>query len=90
MIYCEFSDRTANTAPLSVVKSDMTKEERNSVPPTWDDLSLREKLEANPYSLTQDELATLYSYDRLAAKLEGFLKDALVQKALSNSLKYKL
>ena len=68
----------------------MTKAERNSTTPAWSNQALREKLEANPYSLTQDELATLYSYDRLAAKLEGFLKDALVQKALSNSLKYKL
>ncbi len=90
MIYCEFSDRTANTAPLSVVEWNMTKEERNSVSPTWDDLSLREKLEANPYSLTQDELGTLQAYDELAAKIEGLLKDVLVQKALNNSFRYKL
>ena len=90
MIYCEFSDRTANTAPLSVVEWNMTKEERNSVSPTWDDLSLREKLEANPYSLTQDELGTLKAHDGLAAKVQGLLKDVLVQKALNNSFRYKL
>ncbi len=90
MIYCEFSDRTANTAPLCVVKANMTKAERNSTTPAWSNQALREKLEANPYSLTQDELGTLKAHDGLAAKVQGLLKDLLVQKALNNSFRYKL
>jgi hypothetical protein len=53
-------------------------------------LALRERLEANPYSLTQDELGTLKAHDGLAAKVQGLLKDVLVQKALNNSFRYKL
>ncbi len=89
MRYCEFSDRTANTVPLSVVKANMTKAERNSTTPAWSNQALREKLEANPYSLTQDELGTLQAYDELATKIEGLLKDVLVQRAVNNSFKYK-
>ena len=50
---------------------------------------MREKLEANPYSLTQDELGTLQAYDELATKIEGLLKNVLVQRAVNNSFKYK-
>ena len=68
----------------------MTKVERNSTASAWDQLALREKLEANPYSLTQDELGKLKAHDGLAAKVQRLLKDVLVQKALNNSFKYKL
>jgi|TARA_B110001450_G_scaffold113829_1_gene107601 hypothetical protein len=68
----------------------MAKSERNSTAPAWDHLALRERLEANPYSLTQDELGTLKAHDGLAAKVQGLLKDVLVQKALNNSFRYKL
>ena len=68
----------------------MAKSERNSSAPAWDHLALHERLEANPYSLTQDELGALKAHDGLAAKVQGLLKDVLVQKALNNSFRYKL
>ena len=68
----------------------MAKAERNSKTSARDRLALREKLEANPYSLTQDELGILKAHDGLAAKLQGLLRDVLVQKALNNSFRYKL
>ena len=68
----------------------MAKAERNSNTSARDRLALREKLEANPYSLTQDELGILKAHDGLAAKLQGLLRDVLVQKALNNSFRYKL
>ena len=67
----------------------MSKPERNSTTPAWYHLALRERLEANPYSLTQDELRTLKAHDGLAAKVQGLLKDVLVQKALDNRFRYK-
>ena len=67
----------------------MAKVDRNSTASAWDHLALREKLEANPYSLTQDELGTLKVNDALATKVQGLLKDVLVQKALNNSFRYK-
>ena len=68
----------------------MAKAELNSTTSAQGHLALREKLEANPYSLTQDELGTLKAHDVLAAKLQGLLKDVLVQRALNNSFRYKL
>ena len=68
----------------------MAKVERNSTASEWDHLALRDKLEANPYSLTQDELGKLKANDALATKVQGLLKDVLVQKALNNSFRYKL
>ena len=68
----------------------MTDEERKNLIETWGDRALRDKFEVNPYSLTQEELETLQSYDRLKIKIELLVKDILVQKALNNSLRYKL
>jgi hypothetical protein len=45
-------------------------------------MTLRIKLDDNPYSLSQDELMSLQNNDRLNDKLERLLKDALIQKAL--------
>lgn len=44
-------------------------------------MTLRKKLEDNPYSLTQDELMALQNNDRLNNKLERLIKDALFKKA---------
>ena len=68
----------------------MTDEERKNLIATWGDRALRDKFEVNPYSLTQEALEALQSYDRLKIKIELLVKDILVQKALNNSLRYKL
>ena len=68
----------------------MTDEERKNLIVTWGDKALRDKFEVNPYSLTQEELETLQSYDMLDVKVERLVRDVLVQKALNNNLRYKL
>ena len=73
---------TPNTAHNVVVKTCMTDQERNIIISIWDDMDLRQKLEDNPYSLTQDELMALQNNDRLNTKLKHLLTDALIKKAL--------
>ena len=68
----------------------MTDEERKNLIATWGDKALRDKFEVNPYGLTQEELETLQSYDKLQIKIERLVKDVLVQQALNNSLRYNL
>ena len=65
-----------------VVNKSMTNQERNIIISIWDDVDLRQKLEDNPYSLTQDELVSLENNDRLNTKLKHLLADALIKKAL--------
>ena len=60
----------------------MTNQERNIIISIWDDVDLRQKLEDNPYSLTQDELVSLENNDRLNTKLKHLLADALIKKSL--------
>ena len=45
-------------------------------------MTLRMKLDDNPYSLSQDELMALQNNDRLNTTMEYLLKDALIKKAL--------
>ena len=71
-----------NTAHNVVVKLCMTDQERNIIISIWDDVDLRQKLEDNPYSLTQDELMALQNNDRLNTKLKHLLADVLIKKAL--------
>ena len=68
----------------------MTDEERKNLIATWGDKALRDKFEVNHYGLTQEELETLQSYDKLEVKVERLVRDVLVQKALNNSFRYKL
>ena len=68
----------------------MTDQERDTIMSIWDDKALRVKLEYDPYSLTQDELRQLESVDRLNEKLHKLVCNALVKKAISNTLKYKV
>ena len=68
----------------------MTDEERKNLIATWGDKALRDKFEVNPYSLTQEELEALQSYDELEVKIERLVRNVLVQRALSNNLRYKL
>ena len=73
---------TPNTAHNVVVKTCMTDQERNIIISIWDDMDLRQKLEDNPYSLTQDELMALQNNDRLNTKPKHLLADVLIKKAL--------
>ena len=73
---------TPNTAHNVVVKTCMTDQERNIIISIWDDMDLRQKLEDNHYSLTQDELMALQNNDRLNTKLKHLLADALIKKSL--------
>ena len=68
----------------------MTDKERNKLILTWGDKALQNRFKVNPYSLTQEELESLQSYDELDAKIERLVKDILVQTALNNSFRYKL
>jgi hypothetical protein len=68
----------------------MTEKERNNLISTWGDKALQNRFKVNPYSLTQEELESLQSYDELDAKIERLGKDILVQTALNNSFRYKL
>ena len=68
----------------------MTDKERNNLISAWGDRALQDKFKVNPYSLTQEELESLQSYDELDAKIERLVKDILVQTALNNSFRYKL
>ena len=63
----------------------MTDKERNNLISTWGDKALQNRFKVNPYSLTQEELESLQSYDELDAKIERLVKDILVQTALNNS-----
>ena len=68
----------------------MTDEERKNLIATWGDKALGDKFEVNPYGLTQEELKTLQSYDKLEVKVERAVGDVLAQKTLNNSVRYKL
>ena len=68
----------------------MTDQERDTIMSIWDDKALRAKLEYDPYSLTQDELRQLESVDRLNEKLHSLVCNALVKKAINNTLKYNV
>ena len=85
-----FCGGTPNINPIDVVLLGMTDEERKNLIATWSDRALRDKFKVNPYSLTQEELEALQNYDKLKIKIERLVKDVLVQKALNNSLRYKL
>ena len=66
----------------------MTDQARDTIMSIWDDKALRAKLEYDPYNLTQDELRKLESVDRLNEKLHNLVCNALVKKAINNTLKY--
>jgi hypothetical protein len=60
----------------------MTNQERHIITSVWNDMTLRMKLDNNPYSLSQDELLALKNNDKLNSKLESLLKKTLIKKAL--------
>jgi len=68
----------------------MTQQERETIMSIWDDKALRVKLEYDPYSLTQDELRQLEGVDRLNEKVRNLVRDSLVKKAITKTLKYNI
>ena len=68
----------------------MTDQERDIMMSIWDDKALRVKLEYDPYSLTQDELRQLEGVDRLNEKVRNLVRDTLVKKAITNTLKFDI
>ena len=68
----------------------MTQQERDIIMSIWDDKALRVRLDYDPYSLTRDELRQLEGVDRLNEKVRNLVRDALVKKAITNTLKYNI
>jgi len=68
----------------------MTDQERDIIMSIWDDKALRDRLDYDPYSLTRDELRQLEGVDRLNEKVRNLVRDALVKKAITNTLKYNI
>ena len=58
----------------------MTDNERLIITTVWNDMTLRLKLEDDPYSLTQSELAGLKQNERLNAKIHSLTQDVLDQR----------
>ena len=87
---CCLTLRKAKHSQQAVVLPDMTDKERDTIMSIWDDKALRVKLWYDPYSLTQDELRQLESVDRLNEKLHSLVCNALVKKAITNTLKYNI
>jgi len=63
----------------------MTQEERNIIISVWNDMVLREKLEADPYSLSQDELTSLQTNDRLNEHIDSLSRNKVLLKAALKS-----
>ena len=58
----------------------MTDNERLIITTVWNDMTLRLKLEDDPYSLTKSELDGLKQNDRLNAKIHALTHDVLDQR----------
>ena len=43
----------------------MTREEQNTITAVWNNLVLRQRLESDPYSLSEDELTALSANDQI-------------------------
>ena len=63
----------------------MTPEERNIIISVWNDMVLRERLEDDPYSLSQDELTSLQSNDRLNERIDTLSRNKALRKAALKS-----
>ena len=72
--------RRPNTNSSDVVVSGMTDNERLIITTVWNDMTLRLKLEDDPYSLTKSELDGLKQNDRLNAKIHALTHDVLDQR----------
>ena len=72
--------RRPNTNSSDVFLVGMTDNERLIITTVWNDMTLRIKLEDDPYSLTQSELDGLKQNDRLNAKIYALTQDVLNQR----------
>jgi len=72
--------RRPNTNASDVVMSSMTDNERLIITTVWNDMTLRLKLEDDPYSLTKSELDGLKQNDRLNAKNHALTHEVLDQR----------
>ena len=79
-----------NTNPISVVSLSMTENERLIITTVWNDMTLRLKLEDDPYSLTQSELIGLQQNDRLNAQTHALTQDVLDQRLLPITAKHRV
>ena len=66
----------------------MTDNERLIITTVWNDMTLRLKLEDDPYSLTQSELDGLKQNDRLTAKIHALTQDVPDQRLLPITAKH--
>ena len=66
----------------------MTDNERLIITTVWNDMTLRLKLEDDPYSLTQSELDGLKQNDRLNAKIHALTRNVLDQRLLPITAKH--
>jgi len=76
---------TAKQINQAVVLSCMTQEERNTIISVWNDMVLRGRLEADPYSLSQDELVSLQSNDRLNKHIDTVSRNSVLLKTALKS-----
>lgn len=68
----------------------MTQEERNIITSVWNEMVLRKRLEDDPYSLSQDELASLRNNDRLNEHVNSMIWDSLLRMAVLNNFKNRM
>ena len=80
----EIRQVTVKQMQKDVVLLSMTQEERNIIISVWNDMVLRGRLEDDPYSLSQDELTSLQSNDRLNERINSMVWNSLVQMAVLN------
>ena len=76
---------TVKQMQKDVVLLSMTQEERNIIISVWNDMVLRGRLEADPYSLSQDELTSLQTNDRLNEHIDAVSTNKVLLKAALKS-----
>ena len=81
----EIRQVTVKQMQKDVVLLSMTQEERNIIISVWNDMVLRERLEDDPYSLSQDELTSLQSNDRLNERIDSLSRNKALLKAALKS-----
>ena len=81
----EIRQVTVKQMQKDVVLLSMTQEERNTIISVWNDMVLRGRLEDDPYSLSQDELTSLQSNDRLNERIDSLSRNKVLLKAALKS-----
>ena len=81
----EIRQVTVKQMQKDVVLLSMTQEERNIIISVWNDMVLRGRLEDDPYSLSQDELTSLQSNDRLNERIDSLSRNKVLLKAALKS-----